>query len=170
MVPLVVLALLHYRLQSFWEWMSMGRQVQTLVYRSSKNRVAMPSITVNKVTLINWKNIRLVSFISPSFVGLVIHGTEPLVTRTTGSWITESKWWKPSKFDVIIEMRADLNLQHDMEMMEKKGRLVVVGALGEVQINPRLLMGPEFQIRAVGCYGFTACSNFESKDRIRIAL
>ena len=66
-------------------------------------------------------------------------------------------------------MRADLNLQHDMEMMAKKGRLVVVGALGHVQINPRLLMGPEFQIRAVGCYGFTACSNFESKNRIHSA-
>merc|ERR1711962_1668366 len=49
-------------------------------------------------------------------------------------------------------------------MVTNKGRIVVAGARGDVKINPRLLMGPESQIRAIGCYGFTASWNLESKN------
>ena len=43
--------------------------------------------------------------------------------------------------DVIIEMLANANLQKDLEMLAVRGRAVVVGARGPVEINPRLLMG-----------------------------
>jgi NADPH2:quinone reductase len=42
--------------------------------------------------------------------------------------------------DVIIEMLANVNLGHDLPILAEKGRVVVVGSRGEVQINPRDLM------------------------------
>lgn len=39
--------------------------------------------------------------------------------------------------DVIIEMLANVNLGRDLTMLAKKGRVVVVGSRGPVEINPR---------------------------------
>ncbi|MGZ4836052.1 MAG: NADPH:quinone reductase [Terriglobales bacterium] len=44
-------------------------------------------------------------------------------------------------FDVILEMLANKNLGKDLAMLNKFGRVVVVGSRGNVEINPRDLMG-----------------------------
>lgn len=46
----------------------------------------------------------------------------------------------PPGFDVIIEMRADLNLGQDLAVLAPGGRVVVVGSRGQVDVNPRDLM------------------------------
>lgn len=40
-------------------------------------------------------------------------------------------------FDVIIEMLANVNLDEDLKMLAPKGRVVVVGSRGRVEIDPR---------------------------------
>ena len=44
-------------------------------------------------------------------------------------------------FDVILEMLANKNLAKDLVMLNKFGRVVVVGSRGTVEIDPRNLMG-----------------------------
>nr|XP_022323045.1 quinone oxidoreductase-like isoform X2 [Crassostrea virginica] len=45
--------------------------------------------------------------------------------------------------DIIIEMLANVNLEKDLSMITKKGRIVVVGNRGSVEITPRLAMQKE---------------------------
>jgi NADPH:quinone reductase len=51
--------------------------------------------------------------------------------------------------DVVLEMRADLNLGRDLTMLAPGGCVVVVGSRGEVSINPRDLMSREAVIKAM---------------------
>ncbi|MBF0313119.1 MAG: NADPH:quinone reductase [Oligoflexia bacterium] len=48
--------------------------------------------------------------------------------------------------DVIVEMLANKNLQNDLALLAPKGRIVVVGSRGPIEINPRLLMAQESSI------------------------
>jgi NADPH:quinone reductase len=51
--------------------------------------------------------------------------------------------------DVVIEMRADVNLGKDLGILAPGGCVVVVGSRGEVAINPRDLMSREAVILAM---------------------
>jgi NADPH2:quinone reductase len=42
--------------------------------------------------------------------------------------------------DVIVEMLANVNLASDLTMLAQRGRIVVVGSRGNVEINPREIM------------------------------
>jgi NADPH:quinone reductase len=56
--------------------------------------------------------------------------------------------------DVIIEMLANVNLPRDLEMLAMRGRVVIVGSRGPVEINPRLLMGRDSAV--MGLMGWNA--------------
>jgi NADPH:quinone reductase len=43
--------------------------------------------------------------------------------------------------DIILEMLANVNLSQDTRLLANNGRVVVIGSRGEVNINPRELMG-----------------------------
>ncbi|CAC5384480.1 qor [Mytilus coruscus] len=45
--------------------------------------------------------------------------------------------------DLIIEMLANVNLDKDLNMIKKKGRIVIVGNRGSIEINPRFTMAKE---------------------------
>ncbi len=49
-------------------------------------------------------------------------------------------------FDVIVEMLANVNLARDLSMLAKRGRIVVVGNRGAIEINPREAMQRDGQI------------------------
>ena len=51
--------------------------------------------------------------------------------------------------DLIIEMLADVNLNDDIALLAPKGRIVVVGSRGRIEIAPRDLMRSEGSISAV---------------------
>ena len=51
--------------------------------------------------------------------------------------------------DVVMEMRADVNLGRDLTMLAPGGCVVVVGSRGEVTINPRDLMSREAIVMAM---------------------
>jgi NADPH:quinone reductase len=55
--------------------------------------------------------------------------------------------------DVILEMLANVNLGNDLKMLAPRGRVVVIGSRGEVQVNPRDLMAREGAILAVMLWG-----------------
>lgn len=66
--------------------------------------------------------------------------------------------------DVILEMAAHLNLGKDLEILALKGRIVVIGCRGSVEINPRDTMG-----RDAAIYGMTLF-NATPEERARIHL
>jgi NADPH2:quinone reductase len=42
--------------------------------------------------------------------------------------------------DVVLEMLANVNLNNDLEILAKKGRVIVIGSRGAIEIIPRLTM------------------------------
>lgn len=48
--------------------------------------------------------------------------------------------------DVVLEMLANVNLNKDLEILAKKGRVVVIGSRGSVEIVPRLAMTRDLSI------------------------
>lgn len=53
------------------------------------------------------------------------------------------------KVDVILEMNAHLNLGKDLPLLAKNGRVVVIGSLGLVAINPQYLKDSDAHILSV---------------------
>jgi NADPH2:quinone reductase len=51
--------------------------------------------------------------------------------------------------DVILEVLANVNLAHDLKMLAYRGRVVVVGCRGNVEINPRDIMTREVAVFGV---------------------
>jgi NADPH:quinone reductase len=64
--------------------------------------------------------------------------------------------------DVIVEMLANVNLNHDLSMIAPRGRIVIVGSRGNVEIAPRLIMSQNVII--TGLTLWTA-----SDDELRVA-
>ncbi len=58
-------------------------------------------------------------------------------------------------FELILEMLADVNLEKDLELLAPRGRIVVVGSRGRIEIDPRLTIGKETDIRGVGLFNAT---------------
>lgn len=48
--------------------------------------------------------------------------------------------------DVILEMLANVNLGKDLEVLARKGRVVVIGSRGPIEINPRAAMSRDASI------------------------
>lgn len=63
-------------------------------------------------------------------------------------------------FDLILEMLANKNLAADLGMLAKKGRVIVIGNRGTIEINPRDTMSREADIR-----GLTLFATSESEWR-----
>ena len=45
--------------------------------------------------------------------------------------------------DLVVEMLANVNLVRDLEMLAKRGRIVIVGNRGSLELNPRAIMGKD---------------------------
>jgi NADPH2:quinone reductase len=57
--------------------------------------------------------------------------------------------------DVILEMLANVNLDHDLTMLAPRGRVVVVGNRGRVEIDPRKIMGKEAAVHGMAFWNQT---------------
>jgi NADPH:quinone reductase len=57
--------------------------------------------------------------------------------------------------DVVLEMRANVNLGKDLPLLAYGGRVVVIGSHGPVEIDPRALWSSEGYITAVSLYKMT---------------
>lgn len=54
--------------------------------------------------------------------------------------------------DIIVEMRADLNLGADLKALARGGRVVVVGSRGSVAVNPRDLMARDASVLGLSLF------------------
>ena len=57
--------------------------------------------------------------------------------------------------DVILEMLANVNLNKDLGVVAKGGRVVVIGSRGEVTINPRLAMARDAAVLGMMLFNAT---------------
>jgi len=57
--------------------------------------------------------------------------------------------------DLILEMLANVNLAQDMDVVAKYGRIVVIGNRGPVEINARVAMMKELDIRGIALFNAT---------------
>ena len=57
--------------------------------------------------------------------------------------------------DVVIEMAAHINLDRDLTLIAKHGRVVVVGSRGPIEINPRFAMGKDAAIFGMTLFNAT---------------
>lgn len=57
--------------------------------------------------------------------------------------------------DIILEMLANVNLNNDLNLAAKKGRVVIIGNRGEITINPRLIMGKDSTVRGFSLHTLT---------------
>ncbi|MEM9106096.1 MAG: NADPH:quinone reductase [Pseudomonadota bacterium] len=58
--------------------------------------------------------------------------------------------------NLILEMLANVNLQNDLELVARYGRIVIIGNRGEITINPRLTMMKELDIRGIALWNVDA--------------
>lgn len=72
--------------------------------------------------------------------------------------------------DIILEMLANQNLGHDLTLLGPRGRVVVVGSRGPVQIDPRNLMLREADIRGITLFSATPGERAEIYRRITSGL
>ena len=73
-------------------------------------------------------------------------------------------------FDVIIEMTAKINLAKDLTALAKRGRVVVVGSRGPIEINPRDLMQRDAQILAMLLFNATPAERMSAHAAIIAGL
>jgi NADPH2:quinone reductase len=57
--------------------------------------------------------------------------------------------------DVILEMLANVNLQKDIDVVARFGRIVVIGNRGSIEINPRGTMGKDAAIFGLSLWNAT---------------
>lgn len=57
--------------------------------------------------------------------------------------------------DIILEMLANVNLGADLKILAMRGRVVVIGSRGEVQISPRELMGRDAAVYGMALWNAT---------------
>ena len=58
--------------------------------------------------------------------------------------------------DIVLEMLANVNLAHDLTVLGKNGRIVVIGNRGSIEINPREIMRREASVTGVFLFNATA--------------
>ena len=77
-------------------------------------------------------------------------GAQHAVNHATAGYLDELMQLTGGRgFDLIIEMLANKNLQNDLGLLAKTGRVVFVGNRGMIEINPRDAMSREATIRGM---------------------
>ena len=54
--------------------------------------------------------------------------------------------------DLILENLANVNLAADLELLAPKGRVIIIGSRGKIEIDPRATMGKETEIRGLAVF------------------
>lgn len=75
-----------------------------------------------------------------------------------------------SGVDVILEVLANVNLAHDLNMLAYRGRVVVVGSRGKVEINPRDIMTREAAVFGVFLWKVPGIEALEAQAALQAGL
>ncbi len=85
------------------------------------------------------------------------HGADLVVNHKTPQYVDEIKAATGGRgVDLIIEMAANINLDTDLSLLAPRGRIVVVGNRGRVEIDPRQAMGRDAAILGMTLFNATA--------------
>jgi len=85
-----------------------------------------------------------------------LQGAHHAVNHSTPGYLEElMKLTGDRGFDLILEMLANRNLAADLGLLAKKGRVVVIGNRGTIEINPRDAMSREADIRGLTLFATT---------------
>jgi NADPH:quinone reductase len=57
--------------------------------------------------------------------------------------------------DLVLEMLANVNLDHDLELLALRGRVVVIGSRGRIEIDPRRTMAKDLSILGLTLFNAT---------------
>jgi NADPH2:quinone reductase len=68
--------------------------------------------------------------------------------------------------DIILEMLANVNLARDLKIIAKRGRIVVIGNRGKIEINPRYALAREATVLGMTLFNMTP----DEKKRVHAAL
>ncbi|CAM6031355.1 unnamed protein product, partial [Sphagnum compactum] len=70
--------------------------------------------------------------------------------RTDADYVEKIKQAYPNGVDIVLEMSSHTNLNKDLELLKfKRGRVVVIGCRGPIEINPRLIMAKESVVTGI---------------------
>jgi NADPH2:quinone reductase len=58
--------------------------------------------------------------------------------------------------DLVLEMLANVNLDHDLDLLAHRGRVVVIGNRGRIEIDPRKAMGKDAAILGLTLFNANA--------------
>jgi NADPH:quinone reductase len=84
------------------------------------------------------------------------HGADVVVHHTTSGYVDEIKRATGGRgVDVVIEMAAHVNLDVDLGLLAPRGRVVVVGNRGRVEIDARQAMGRDAAILGMTLFNAT---------------
>jgi NADPH2:quinone reductase len=72
--------------------------------------------------------------------------------------------------DLVVEMLANKNLQEDLGILARNGRIVVVGSRGPVEISPRSLMVAEADIRGTALWNMAPADFAEAHGALERLL
>ncbi|MEC9400402.1 MAG: NADPH:quinone reductase [Myxococcota bacterium] len=73
-------------------------------------------------------------------------------------------------FSLILEMAAHINLDRDLDLVAKRGRVVVIGNRAPIEINPRKIMSKESSISAAMLFGMNAREKASAQSAIAAGL
>ncbi len=65
------------------------------------------------------------------------------------------KWTNGRGVDIILEMMANVNLGNDLKLLAARGRVIVIGSRGSVELDPRETMGRNSDIRGMSLFNAT---------------
>ncbi len=70
--------------------------------------------------------------------------------------------------DIILEMAAHINLNNDLMLAARKGRIIIIGCRDAIQIQPRLLMVKEIKVQGVLIFNLTQNKRREIYQKLNL--
>jgi NADPH2:quinone reductase len=99
------------------------------------------------------------------------HGAHHAVDHDVTSRLDEVRFLTAGKgFDLIVEMLANKNLAADLPALNKRGRVVIVGSRGKIEIDPRETMAREAEILGMTVFAATPTEHRQVYSALTAAL
>lgn len=129
-----------------------GRQGERLLIHGASGSVGQAAVQLAKDagmlvfgTAGSEKGCSLVQKLGAKAVNHNEQGYEDVLLRATSG----------AGFNLILEMLANKNLETDLHLLAPQGRVIIIGSRGRIEIDPRLTMGKETEIRGLAVFNAT---------------
>jgi NADPH2:quinone reductase len=107
----------------------------------------------------------------PGLAAVRAHGADLTVNHRTAAYTDEiARATAGRGVDVIVEMAAHINLDRDLSLLARHGRVVVVGNRGRVEIDARQAMGRDAAILGMTLFNATDRDRAEIDAALQVGL